>query len=404
MISKGVSKLVAVKRESQWGVLPAATGAKLLRRVTADFNLTKENYESNEINPSFQTIDSRHGVRSVEGSLEAELSPGTYSDFIGSILAKDFDAGGSTTGASLTITAPVSGSFYTITRDAGSWLTDGFYVGNIVRLSGAGFDPANVGNNLLVVGLTALVATVVLLSATPLVAEGPIAAAGMAVVGKQSYVPLTGHTDDSYTVEQFFSDIGQSEVYTGLKPASIALSLPSTGLVTANLSFMGKNLERTGTTQYFTSPTPTNTEGIFAAVSGAVVVNGKPVGLITSMDLNISRNQEAANVVGSNFAADIFVGRVTASGSLSVYFQDAVFRDYFDDEAKISIVVALTTGEEKDAEAMTFTMGKVKINSGSKTDAELGLTQSMDFQALQNDVTSGGLVASTILVQDTTLI
>ena len=97
------------------------------------------------------------------------------------------------------------------------------------------------------------------------------------------------------------------------------------------------------------------------------------------------------------------MGRVTASGSLSVYFQDAVFRDYFDDEAKISIVVALTTGEEKDAEAMTFTMGKVKINSGSKTDAELGLTQSMDFQALQNDVTTGGLVASTILVQDTTL-
>ena len=401
-IAKGVSKTVAVKRESQWGVPAGATGAKLLRRVTADFNLTKENYESNEINPSFQTIDSRHGVRSVEGSLEAELSPGTYSDFIGSILAKNFAAGGATTGASITIAA--SGSFFTLTRAAGSWLTDGFYVGNIIRLSGAGFAPANVGNNLLIVGLTALVATVVVLSGTTLVAEGPIASANAAVVGKQSYVPLSGHTDDSYTVEQWFSDIAQSEVYTGLKPASIALSLPSTGLVTASLSFMGKNLERTGTTQYFTSPAATNTEGIFAAVSGAVIVNGQPVGLITSMDLSISRNQEAANVVGSNFAADIFVGRITATGSLSVYFQDAVFRNYFDNEDKISIVVALTTGEEKDAEAMSFTMGKVKINSGSKTDAELGLTQSMDFQALQNDVVAGGLIASTILVQDTTLV
>lgn len=400
-IAKGVSKLVGYKLESNWGVPAGASGGKLLRRVTADFNLVKENYESNEINPSFQTIDSRHGVRSVEGSLEAELSPGTYSDFIGSILAKDFASGGTTSGASLTIAA--SGDFYTITRDAGSWLTDGFFVGNVVRLSGAGFAPANVDNNLLVVGLTALVATVVLLSGTPLVAEGPIASAGMSVVGKQSYVPLTGHTDRSYTVEQFFADLNQSEVYTGLKPASIALSLPSTGLVTASLQFMGKDLAQTGTSQYFTSPAATNTEGIFAAVSGAVVVNGQPVGLITSMDLNISRNQEAANVVGSNSAADIFVGRVTASGSLSVYFQDAVFRDYFDDEAKISIVVALTTGEEKDAEAMSFTMGKVKVNSASKTDAELGLTQSMDFQALQNDVTSGGLVASTILVQDTTL-
>jgi hypothetical protein len=271
-IAKGVSKTVAVKKESQWGVPAGASGAKLLRRVTADFNLTKENYSSNEINPTFMTIDSRHGVRSVEGSLEAELSPGTYSDFIGSILAKDFAAGAATTGASITIAA--SGSFFTLTRAAGSWLTDGFYVGNIIRLSGAGFAPANVGNNLLIVGLTALVATVVVLSGTTLVAEGPIASAGAAVVGKQSYVPLSGHTDDSYTVEQWFSDIAQSEVYTGLKPASIALSLPSTGLVTASLSFMGKNLEQTGTTQYFTSPAATNTEGIFAAVSGAVIVNG----------------------------------------------------------------------------------------------------------------------------------
>ncbi len=401
MIAKGISKLVGYKLESNWGVPAGGTGGKLLRRVTADFNLVKENYESQEINPSLQTIDSRHGVRSVEGSLEAELSPGTYSEFIGSILAKNFAAGGTTAGASITIAT--SGVLYTLTRAAGSFLTDGFYVGNIIRLTGAGFAPANVGNNLLIVGLSALVATVVLLSGTALVAEGPIAAAGVNVVGKQSYVPLTGHTDQSYTVEQWFSDIAQSEVYTGLKPASIALSLPSTGLVTASLSFMGKNLEQTGTTQYFTSPTATNTEGIFAAVSGAVIVNGLPVGLITSADLSIARNQEAANVVGSNSAAAIFVGRITATGSLSVYFQDAAFRDYFDDEAKVSIVFALTTGEEKDAEAMSFAMGKVKINSGSKTDAELGLTQSMDFQALQNDVVSGGLVASTILVQDTTL-
>jgi hypothetical protein len=74
------------------------------------------------------------------------------------------------------------------------------------------------------------------------------------------------------------------------------------------------------------------------------------------------------------------------------------------EERKISIVVALTTGEEKDAEAMTFTMSKVKVNSSNRQDAELGLVQSMDFQALQNDVVTGGLVASTILVQDTTLV
>lgn len=401
-IARGVSKIVGYKKETTWGTLAGNTGGKLLRRVTADFNLVKEKYSSNEINPTFMTIDSRHGVRSVDGSISGELSPGTYSDFIGSVLAKDFVAGG--TSAGLSVTIATSGNFSTVTRAAGSWLTDGFYVGNVIRLTGAGLNTANVGNNLLIVTLTATVATVVVLSnLVPVVPEGPIASVGVSVVGKQTYTPLTGHTDPSWTFEQYFADISQSEVLTGLKVSSVAFSLPSTGLVTTTLAFKGKDLTQSGTTQYFTSPTATNTQGIFAAVSGAVLVNGTPVGLITSMDLNISRNQEMANVVGSNSVADIFVGRIAVTGSLSVYFQDAVFRNFFDTEAKISIIVALTTGEEKNAEAMTFTMGKVKINSGSKTDAELGLTQSMEFEALQNDVVTGGLVPSLILVQDTTL-
>lgn len=399
MISKGVRKVVGYKKETTWGVPAGATGGKLLRRVTADFNLTKEAYTSNEITPSMQTIDMRHGVRSVEGSLEAELSPGTYADFMGSVLARNFTTGGATTGASITIAA--SGSFFTVTRAAGDFLADGFYVGNLVRLTGVGLNAANAGNNLLVVSLTALVMTVKVLSATTLVAEGPIAAVDIAVVGKQTYAPLTGHTDDSYSVEQWYSDISQSELTCGLKIGSFSVDLPSTGLVTASMSFTGKNLEQTGTSQYFTSPAATNTEGIFAAVSGALIVNGVPVALVTSMNINIERALEAANVVGSNFAADVFTGKIGVSGSMSVYFEDATFRDYFDNESKVSIIMALTTGEEKDAEAIVFTMGKVKINSGTAADAELGILRSMDFQALQNDVTAGGLVASTIMVQDT---
>ena len=398
-IAKGVAKTVAIKKESAWGTLPGATGAQVLRRVTADFNLSKEAYQSEEINPTFQTSSMRHGVRSVEGSISAELSPGTYSEIIGAVLAKDFAAGGTATGISLTIAT--SGSFFTLTRAAGSWLTDGFYVGNIIRLTGAGLNAANVGNNLLILTLTATVATVMVLSSTPLIAEGPVATVSASVVGKQSFVPSTGHTDASFSVEQWFSDISQSEVFTGLKPASVSLDLPSTGLVGASFSFMGKDLGRTGTTQYFTTPTGITTTDVMASVSGAVVVNGVPVALVTSMSLEIARNQEMATVVGSNLNADIFVGRINATGNMSVYFTDAAFRDYFDKEQKISIVVALTTGLDKNAQAISITLPRVLLNSASKTDSELGLTQSMDFQALQNTATTAGLVPSTVLIQDT---
>ena len=85
-IARGTAKTVSYKRESQWGVLAGAASAKQLRRVTASFNLIKDVYESNEILTSRQVVDMRHGVRSAEGSLNGELSVGSYSDFMQSII------------------------------------------------------------------------------------------------------------------------------------------------------------------------------------------------------------------------------------------------------------------------------------------------------------------------------
>ena len=401
-IAKGVAKKVGYRKEATWGTLAGATGAKYLRRVTANFNLTKETYESAEIRTDYQVADMRHGIRSAEGSLNGELSPGTYSDFMQSVLARDFTAGVSV--ASISVTIAVSGLNYTLTRSTGSWLTDGILVGNIIRLTGAGLNAANSGNNLLVLSVTALALTVKVLSEVPLVAEGPIASVTVAVAGKQTYAPLTGHTDDSYTIEEWYSDIAQSEVYTGMKVGSMAVQLPATGLVTCDFSFMGKNLAQKGAVQYFTSPTAAGTDGIFASVSGSLVVNGVPVALITSLDFTVERGLEAANVVGSNFAADVFTGRIRVNGNFSTYFQDGTFRDYFDSEAKISLVVALTTGSEKNAKAMSFVFPVVKLGSATKDDSEMGVIQQSSFVALLNDVAGDGKVQSTMLIQDTSLV
>ena len=68
-ISNGTAKVVAYKKETNFGELASNTAGKQLRRVTADFNLTKEAYSSNEIRTSRQNASSTHGVRSAEGSL-----------------------------------------------------------------------------------------------------------------------------------------------------------------------------------------------------------------------------------------------------------------------------------------------------------------------------------------------
>ena len=157
-IARGVGKKIAFKKETAWGELAGAASAKYLRRVTSAFNLTKETYESNEIRTDYQVADMRHGVRSAEGSLNGEFSPGSYTDFIQGVLARDFTAGGTATG--LTVTIAASGNLFTIARTAGSWITDGFFVGNVIRLTGASLNVANQDNNLLIVAITALQITV----------------------------------------------------------------------------------------------------------------------------------------------------------------------------------------------------------------------------------------------------
>lgn len=398
-IATGVNKRVSYKPESAWGTAAGASGAKILRRVTANFNLEKETYESNEVSTTYQTSDYRHGVRSVSGSISGELSPGSYADFFAAVIAKDFSAG--VTSGTMSYTIAASGNFWTVTRAAGSFLTEGFKAGRVVRITAAGGNAANVGKNLLILSLTATVATVMVLNGSALVAEGPIASATVAEVGKVSYAPLTGHTDKSFTVEEWYSDIAQSEVTVGNKVSTAGISLPATGLATVDFSFMGKD-KTNGTSAYFTTPTAASTSGIFAAVNGALVVNGVPVAVLTGLNVNINRNMQNATVVGSNSIADVFEGRIVVDGDFSAYFTDGTIRDYFENETEISIVAALTTSNAADADVMAITLPRVKVNSDTKDDSESGISAQHSFRALLNSAGGTGTSseATTISIQD----
>lgn len=396
-ISKGTAKQIAYKKETTFGTLAGSSGGSLLRRVTGNFNLVKESYESNEIRVDRQVADFRHGVRSAEGTLNGELSSASYDDFMGSIVGKDFAS--ITLGSAAQITVTAVGTVYTLVRASGSFLTDGLRVGMVIRASGLTTTADN-GKNLLVASLTATNAVVVPLNGSTMTAQGTASSVTLTAPGKQTFVPATGHTDDSYTIEEFYSDIAQSEVYTGMKVNSVAVQLPATGLTTVDIGFAGKDLTQSGTSQYFSSPAAQGTQGIFAAVNGVVLVQGTPVALITSADFSIERATENATVVGSNSVADIFTGRIRVTGNLSVYFENADFRNYFNAETAVSLVFTITADSSATSNFMTFTLPKVKLGSFTKDDGELGIIASTSFQALLNDVTTGGLAPTTIQIQD----
>ena len=395
----GVFKQVAYKAETTYGTVPSAASAQALRRVTSDLSLTKQTYQSNEIRTDQQVGDFRHGVRSVDGTIAGELSPKTYADFIAAALRRDFAAVTAITGASITIagTAPTQ----TVTRAAGSFLTDGVKVGDVVRLTAGSFTAGNLNNNLLVTGVTALSLTVRTLNGSTITNEGPIATSTVTVVGKKTYAPASSHTNKSFSIEHWFSDVTMSEVFSGCQPTQIGLQLPPTGISSISIGITGKNVTTAGA-QFFTSPTAQTTTGVAAAVNGVLMVGGVAMASVTGMSLTIDSPRSGDAVVGSNTIDTRFPGRIQASGQLTVYLENATLRDAFLNETETSVVVVLTADNTNNASFVAFTLPRVKLGGNSKSDGEGGIVQTIPFTALYNTTGGAGVSseATTIVVQD----
>ncbi len=403
-IATGVNKKVIWKRESVFGTAPTASGATYLRRVTSSLDLTKAAYDSKQIRPDYQISDLRHGVRSVTGDIKDELSPGTWADFIAAALRKDFVTG-ATTGAIATVTA-ATGTPGTFTRSGGSYLTDGFKVGDIVRWTGwTTTGVANNSKNFRIVALTALVMSCNDLSGA--VGTNTVAAktAGDSVTctvyGKKTYVPATGHTNVSYTIEQTHSDITVFDKFMGLRVASLDLNMPSTGMSEISVAFMGQDMSTSGSA-YYTTPSAATTTGILAAVNGKLSYNGTEVGIITNLALKIDGGMTSGSVVGSNLTPDVFPGRVKVTGSLTAYFQDSSITTDFISENTPSLMVALSTDNTATADFINIVIPKLKLTSATRSDGEQGITVQCNFQALLNGAGGTGISSelTTISVQD----
>lgn len=398
-IASGIAKQVRYKAESAYNTAPGASGAQSLRRVESSINVEKDTYASAELRTDYQISDFRHGTRRTSGSIKGELSPLTYADFMAAALRKDFVAGVSAASLSLTI---AGAGPYTVTRATGSWLTDGFKAGDVVRITAGSVNASNLNKNLYVVSLTATVLTVVVPNASTMVAEGPIASCTCSVTGKKTYTPTTGHTDKSFAIEHWFSDIAQSELYLGCKASALDIQLPPTGLATIGVDVMGSGSVTTGTSAYYTSPTAPTTTGIAAAVNGLLYIGATAVATCTGLSLRVDGGYSGDPVVGSNFMPGIFPGRVNVTGQFTAYFENATFRDAFLNETELALSALLTSDNAAAANFLAFNLPRIKLGSASRSDGEKGLILTANFQALYNGSGGTGISseATTLSVQD----
>jgi hypothetical protein len=396
-IGQGISKQVAFRKRTSLTVVGSAT-PQLMRRETGTGEFSMSTFGNNEINSYQQDTGVTNGLRSSGYNLNGVLSPSTYSSLFASVLRKAFTATTAQTSKAITIAAATAG-VYPLTVGTGTLLSGGFKVGDVIRLSVGSLNAANIAKNLIITAIASETACSVRpVNGVALVAEGPISGCTVTVVGKKAIAPLTGHTQEYWDVEEWFSDVSVSDLYQQLMVGSIDVGLPSEGNATVAISMAGLNKTQSGS-QVMTGATGETTTPVLTAVNGILVVNGTAIGYVTGASLKI--DGKAANmgaVVGANTSPDVQRGRISVSGQLTVYLQDTAQTVLYEAGTKFGIVLVVAESSDAAAKFVSFSMSACKYTGDSKDDGEKGIIQTMPFTAELNS--AGG----TSLANDKTII
>ncbi len=418
----GLLKEVRIGAETTYGTAATAGGtSQKIRRVSSAVALTKSSFRSNEIQPDRQVHDFRHGVRAVSGLLRGELSPLTYEAVWAQLLAGSFVSGVTTGAQTITaLAAVVNTSPASFQRAAGSFITDGFKVGDIVRASGfTSGAAANNARNYRINGITttSTAADTIQVGPTPsnvnstvdqanatevVVAVASAPTVTIAVVGKKLITPQPGSMiDASFSLEHWFSDVSVSELFTGCRASKASVQLPPNGLATVDFDIMGQNMTP-GTAQYFTAASGVSTSGITTAVNGLLRVNGHDYAIVTGLTFSLNSNYTPETVVGSAVTPYLFPGIQDITGQFTALLVDGGLTTAFLNESEIQLLVTLNLTNSVNSDFITFNFPRIKLTSATKDDKPGAIVGTYGFQAL-NQINGGATTAydqSTLVIQD----
>jgi hypothetical protein len=408
------------KTSTTVATLLAGETAKYLRRVSSNLDLKKATFKSNEIRTDMQRAILSVGSNSVDGTISGELSNRTYSDFMASVVRREFAApsaaltlvgvatpsGMTVGGTTLVLTAATSVS-------AASNASNLIKVGDVVSCPFAGSLAAYANYNFIVTGITSTVLTLELLVDTFASVVTTAEASGLVFTlrGKKTFVPKSGHLKTSFQIEHFFSDINQSELFTGCRATQLALKLSPSAMSTIDFTFMGQDMKTSPAIQLAATPQAAGNDAVVSANTGALYLKDTAtgslakVGLVTAFDATVNGNGTVAQVVGSVITPDIFLGALDVTGNMSIYFTDTMYRDSFSKQSDVSIIAVFRSDASPSGNFISIVIPKARLTTATKDDGEKGLILTTPYSALVYDQSVGGTYfeETTIQIQDSAL-
>lgn len=378
--AQGLYKQTCVGKQTALGTPKVGAGGQILRRKTSVFTATKDSSSNDEIVSHRQDTGITYGMKKTAGKIDGNLSPGTYSVLMAGALMQDFAAVSPMTVGTDCVSAATAPQF--VDGSAG-FLTAGLKVGDVVRFTG--FTTTAVGNNSKNFWITALTAgnmTGVFLDGSAVIAKTETASVTCTVVGKKSKVPTTGHTNDFFTFEEWYSDKSRSEVFADCKVNQVALNIPAAGPASISLDIVGLGSRVLAGTQSFTTPAAETTTDVVQAANGAIYINGTLASHVTTLSLTLDRGISPVGAsIGSRVSPDVNQGRVKVSGSFTAMFDDTTLQALYDAETAVSLCVVATSDTTATADFVGLSMGRIKLTGDAPDDGEKAVMRTYPFVA-----------------------
>lgn len=394
------------KKESTSNTEESGAGGTILRRVTGQLNLAKPEVLSQEKRDDFQELEQNHGTRSVNWNLATELFAGDYEEFLAAGLRRDFDAV-TTISASSGDGFSVSGG--TITRQAGgseSFITDGLRQGMIFRFDAMTESGINQRNMRITSAVTATTFDAVAVDGGAALADSADAeGASIQIPGKKTFIPLTGHTEDTFTIERHDSAIDSSDIGRGCKVGTIDWGYQPDQ--PPSLAFGGIGIDRRTVTgasaPSLTSPTAAGTGLLCSSGIGVARLNGSVVAVITGFNLNLNNGLSNRAVAFANTSPDIYFGRAAqVTGTINALVEGATLSDLFDDETELALEFFVEAPGSNPKTFFSMFMPRVKLNSADVDDPDTAKVMTMNFRALRPR-SGTGLELSSLFIQDSAI-
>lgn len=393
-------------------IAPTNAG-RVIRRVQAGVAAEFERIASEEKSRTYQKRPDAQGGLTIPGNISGELIPGQYDWAFETLLRRAWTAG-PTTGALITIATTISGNNVTFTRSAGSFLTDGFYIGMGIRVTGYTAPAADNNNrNLQVSAVAALTMTATTMDGRPYIAKAAGDSMTIVAPGKYTFIPDTGHIERYFTLEEWQADIPLSSVYTGMRPRSLSLTIPGSGRVGIEIPMQGlryvNDVAIPTNAQYFVTPADNPNVESSVSTGGNLFFNGEAVPLLTNFEMTIDGALGTTPVAFTQYSPYLNYAAMGVSGTFTPLVSDqmALYQALNRDSTAASIAFAMTSGRDANAAFVTVSLPRIRVwGEGPASERETDSTIGIAFMAEEH--TAGGVgqphPRTTILVQDSTLV